>query len=187
MPPFFFGSIQTEGFEQQPANNWKGVFSISSYTQYFNVDTDIVLNRLLSSLYPIGGDFFSKIDANPDLLVLFFICIFCPFHFSLLGMIWDFAMLGICMKTIWVGRSYVRVLTLVAKIWRDAYLWGGYKVGQLWKHNSIKIRYLSIDMRHDKLIILHFRYNTIMQNWKTSSWAKHANHNNVKVAWLVER
>lgn len=52
---------------QQSASNWKGVFSISSYTQYFNVDTDVVLNRLISSLHPIGGDFFSKIDANPDL------------------------------------------------------------------------------------------------------------------------
>ncbi|KAG2730375.1 hypothetical protein I3760_01G289200 [Carya illinoinensis] len=62
-----------EGFEQQPENGWKGVFSISSYTQYFNVDTDIVLNRLMSSLYPIGGDFFSKIDANPDLYGLIWI------------------------------------------------------------------------------------------------------------------
>ncbi|KAF2296122.1 hypothetical protein GH714_036247 [Hevea brasiliensis] len=55
-----------EGFEQQPPNNWKGVFSVSSYTQYF-VDTDIVINRMMSSFYPIGGDFSSKIDANPDL------------------------------------------------------------------------------------------------------------------------
>ncbi|RVW49661.1 V-type proton ATPase subunit c''2 [Vitis vinifera] len=45
----------------------EGVFSISSYTQYFNVDIDVVLNRLISSLHPIGGDFFSKIDANPHL------------------------------------------------------------------------------------------------------------------------
>lgn len=66
-------SYPAEGFEQQPANNWRGVFSISSYTQYFNVDTDIVLNRLISSLHPTGGDFFNKIDANPDLWVLFFI------------------------------------------------------------------------------------------------------------------
>ncbi|XVF23967.1 hypothetical protein REPUB_Repub13aG0085400 [Reevesia pubescens] len=63
----------TEGFEQQPANNWKGVFSISSYTQYFNVDTDVVINRLISSFYPVGGDFFSKIDANPDLYGLIWI------------------------------------------------------------------------------------------------------------------
>lgn len=56
-----------ENFEQQPASNWRGVFSVSSYTQFFNVDTDIVLNRLISSFYPMGADFFSKIDANPDL------------------------------------------------------------------------------------------------------------------------
>lgn len=56
----------TEGFEQQPASNWRGVFSVASYTQYFNVDTDVVVNRLISSVYPTG-DFFSKIDANPDL------------------------------------------------------------------------------------------------------------------------
>lgn len=63
----YFSLYPAEGFEQQPANNWKGVFNISSYTQYFNVDTDIVLNRLLSSLHPTSGDFFDKIDANPDL------------------------------------------------------------------------------------------------------------------------
>ncbi|GAB2302451.1 hypothetical protein Dimus_036461 [Dionaea muscipula] len=51
----------------QPSTNWQGVFNISSYAQYFNVDTDIVLNRLLSSLKPVSGDFFSRIDANPDL------------------------------------------------------------------------------------------------------------------------
>lgn len=59
--------IYSEGDGPQPTSNWKGVFSISSYTQYFNVDTDDVLNRLLSSLYPVSGDFFSRIDANPDL------------------------------------------------------------------------------------------------------------------------
>ncbi|XVE69258.1 hypothetical protein DITRI_Ditri09bG0137900 [Diplodiscus trichospermus] len=63
----------TEGFEQQPPNNWKGVFSISSYTQYFNVDTDVVINRLISSFNPVAGDFFSKIDANPDLYGLIWI------------------------------------------------------------------------------------------------------------------
>ncbi|PKI43600.1 protein YIPF1 homolog [Punica granatum] len=60
-------SSTAETFEQQPASSWRGVFSISSYTQYFNVDTDVVLNRLMSSLSPIDGNFFSKIDANPDL------------------------------------------------------------------------------------------------------------------------
>ncbi|XP_027332441.1 protein YIPF1 homolog isoform X1 [Abrus precatorius] len=63
----------TEAFEQQPASNWRGVFSVSSYSQYFNVDTDVVLTRLISSLNPVGGDFFSKIDANPDLYGLIWI------------------------------------------------------------------------------------------------------------------
>ncbi|GMI90295.1 hypothetical protein like AT2G39805 [Hibiscus trionum] len=63
----------TEEFEQQPPNNWKGVFSISSYTQYFNVDTDVVIYRLICSFYPNTGDFFSKIDANPDLYGLIWI------------------------------------------------------------------------------------------------------------------
>ncbi|KAK8299469.1 hypothetical protein E1A91_D05G327200v1 [Gossypium mustelinum] len=63
----------TEEFEQQPPNNWSGVFSISSYTQYFNVDTDVVIYRLISSFYPVTGDFFSKIDANPDLYGLIWI------------------------------------------------------------------------------------------------------------------
>lgn len=63
--------IYAEGVAQQSTNSWKGVFSVSSYTQYFNVDTDIVLNRVNSSLFP-SGDFFSKIDANPDLWVLLF-------------------------------------------------------------------------------------------------------------------
>ncbi|XP_050208732.1 uncharacterized protein LOC126659487 isoform X2 [Mercurialis annua] len=62
-----------EGFEQQTPNSWTGVFSVSSYMQYFNVDTDIVINRMMSSFYPYGGDFFSKIDANPDLYGLIWI------------------------------------------------------------------------------------------------------------------
>ncbi|XP_034205908.1 protein YIPF1 homolog isoform X2 [Prunus dulcis] len=75
----------SETFEQQPANNWRGVFNISSYTQYFNVDTDVVLNRLLSSLYPHGGDFFSKIDANPDLYGLIWISTTLVFVLAALG------------------------------------------------------------------------------------------------------
>ncbi|KAI4339814.1 hypothetical protein MLD38_024714 [Melastoma candidum] len=57
----------TETFEQQPTGNWRGVFNIQSYTQYFDVDTDIVFNRLLSSFSPLSGDFSRKIEANPDL------------------------------------------------------------------------------------------------------------------------
>ncbi|KAK4764718.1 hypothetical protein SAY86_025808 [Trapa natans] len=57
----------SETFEQQPTGNWRGVFSITSYTQYFNIDTDVVLNRLMGSLSPIDGSFFSKIVVNPDI------------------------------------------------------------------------------------------------------------------------
>ncbi|KAJ4840985.1 hypothetical protein Tsubulata_026508 [Turnera subulata] len=74
-----------EGFEQQSPNGWNGVFSISSYAPYFNVDTDIVANRLMSSFYPIGGDFFSKIDANPDLYGLVWISTTLVFVLASLG------------------------------------------------------------------------------------------------------
>ncbi|XP_010262636.1 PREDICTED: protein YIPF1-like isoform X2 [Nelumbo nucifera] len=55
------------GDEQQATNNWKGLFSISSYTQYFNVDADIVVDRIIGSMNPTSGNFFDKIEANPDL------------------------------------------------------------------------------------------------------------------------
>lgn len=74
----------SEGDGQQSTNSWKGVFSISSYTQYFNVDTDIVLNRITSSLFP-SGDFFSKIDANPDLYGLVWISTTLVFVIASLG------------------------------------------------------------------------------------------------------
>ncbi|KAE9606144.1 hypothetical protein Lal_00025098 [Lupinus albus] len=72
-------------FEQQPTNNWRGFFSVSSYTQYFNIDTDVVVTRLLSSLNPVGGDFFSKIDANPDLYGLIWISTTLVFVLASLG------------------------------------------------------------------------------------------------------
>lgn len=75
----------SEGDGGQQSNTWKGVFSISSYTQYFNVDTDIVLNRLISSLYPTSADFFSKIDANPDLYGLIWISTTLVFLLASLG------------------------------------------------------------------------------------------------------
>ncbi|RYQ96113.1 hypothetical protein Ahy_B08g091655 isoform A [Arachis hypogaea] len=34
---------------------------------YFNVETDVVVDRIICSLNPVRDDFFSKIDANPDL------------------------------------------------------------------------------------------------------------------------
>ncbi|GMH04247.1 hypothetical protein Nepgr_006086 [Nepenthes gracilis] len=75
----------TLGDGQPSTNNWRGVFSISSYTQYFNVDTDIVVNRLISSLNPISGDFFNKIDANPDLYGLVWISTTLVFVIASLG------------------------------------------------------------------------------------------------------
>ncbi|KAG4953356.1 hypothetical protein AAZX31_14G063400 [Glycine max] len=82
----------TEAFEQQPANNWRGVFSISSYSEYFNVDTDVVLIRLISSLNPVAGDFFSKIDANPDLYGLIWISTTLVFVLASLGNLATFLM-----------------------------------------------------------------------------------------------
>ncbi|CAH9091239.1 unnamed protein product [Cuscuta epithymum] len=73
------------GDGQQTTNNWKGVLSISSYAQYFNVDTDVVLNRLMSSLNPTTGDFFSIIDANPDLYGLIWIATTLVFVISSFG------------------------------------------------------------------------------------------------------
>ncbi|WOL16523.1 hypothetical protein Cni_G25310 [Canna indica] len=52
--------------DDQAKNDWKGFFSISSYTQYFNVDTDVVVDRIITSVYPMD-DFSRKIDSNPDL------------------------------------------------------------------------------------------------------------------------
>ncbi|KAL8171554.1 hypothetical protein V2J09_023358 [Rumex salicifolius] len=70
----FGGPSDGGGQPSQPSTTtWQGVFSISSYTQYFNVDTDVVINRLISSLDPVSGDFFSKIDANPDLYGLIWV------------------------------------------------------------------------------------------------------------------
>ncbi|XP_073306535.1 uncharacterized protein [Primulina huaijiensis] len=74
----------SDGGGQQETNR-KGLFNISSYTQYFNVDTDIVLNRLISSLYPTTGDFASKIDANPDLYGLVWISTTLVFVIASLG------------------------------------------------------------------------------------------------------
>ncbi|CDP00144.1 unnamed protein product [Coffea canephora] len=81
------GQSEADGEQSvnESANNWKGFFSISSYTQYFNVDTDIVLNRILSSFYPSSGDFFSKIDANPDLYGLIWISTTLIFVIASLG------------------------------------------------------------------------------------------------------
>ncbi|KAK8593259.1 hypothetical protein V6N13_043139 [Hibiscus sabdariffa] len=57
----------TEGFGQKPPISWKGVFSISSYQLYFDLDTDEVMHRVISSFNPAGRHFINKIDPNPDL------------------------------------------------------------------------------------------------------------------------
>ncbi|KAJ4977674.1 hypothetical protein NE237_008454 [Protea cynaroides] len=80
-----FGS--PSGGDEQPSstNGWKGVFNVSSYTQYFNVDTDIVIERIMSSLNPLGGNFFRKIETNPDLYGLLWISTTLVFVIALLG------------------------------------------------------------------------------------------------------
>ncbi|CAL9046309.1 uncharacterized protein LOC135674826 [Musa acuminata AAA Group] len=68
-PPGNGGYIPPEsplGGEEQAANNWKGFCSLSSYTPYFNVDTDVVVDRIISSVYPMD-EFSRKIDGSPDL------------------------------------------------------------------------------------------------------------------------
>ncbi|KAK6929408.1 Yip1 domain [Dillenia turbinata] len=78
-------SGEGDGPGQQPTSTWNGVFNISSYTQYFNVDTDVVLNRMISSINPVTGDFFSKIDSNPDLYGLIWISTTLIFVIAALG------------------------------------------------------------------------------------------------------
>lgn len=80
-----YQTLGGEGDGEQSTNKWNGVFSVSSYTEYFNVDTDLVLNRLMSSLNPTTGDFFSKIDANPDLYGLIWISTTLVFVLSSIG------------------------------------------------------------------------------------------------------
>ncbi|KEH28265.1 integral membrane Yip1 family protein [Medicago truncatula] len=84
--------MHAEAFEQQPTNNWRGFFSVSSYSQYFDVDTDAVMTRLISSFNPVGGDFFSKIDANPDLYGLIWISTTLVFVLASLGNLATFLM-----------------------------------------------------------------------------------------------
>lgn len=61
----YFFVVVLDGNEHS-GTDWKGFFSISSYSPFFNVDTDVVVDRIISSVFP-RSNFFSKIDANPDL------------------------------------------------------------------------------------------------------------------------
>ncbi|XP_073009032.1 uncharacterized protein [Typha latifolia] len=82
------GGYQTPGSpadgDAQTTTNWKGFFSVSSYSPYFNVDTDIVVDRLICSVYPMDG-FFRKIDSNPDLYGLVWISTTLIFVLSAFG------------------------------------------------------------------------------------------------------
>ncbi|ONK76889.1 uncharacterized protein A4U43_C02F900 [Asparagus officinalis] len=69
---------------EQTTSNWKGFFSISSYQPYFNVDSDIVVDRLISSVYPTN-DFYRKIDTNPDMYGPVWITTTLVFIFAALG------------------------------------------------------------------------------------------------------
>lgn len=70
-PPGNAGGYQAPGSsyegDNQATTSWRGVFSVSSYSPYFNVDTDVVFDRIMCSVSPYHGNFAGKIDANPDL------------------------------------------------------------------------------------------------------------------------
>ncbi|KAJ0987817.1 hypothetical protein J5N97_006173 [Dioscorea zingiberensis] len=73
------------GGDEQATTNWKGIFSISTYSPYFNVDTDNVVDRIFSSMNPIHGDFHRKIDSYPDLYGPVWISTTLVFMLSALG------------------------------------------------------------------------------------------------------
>lgn len=70
--------------DEQTTSNWKGFFNISSYKPYFNVDTDVVVDRIIGSVYPMT-DFYRKIDANPDMYGPLWIATTLVFMLSALG------------------------------------------------------------------------------------------------------
>ena len=51
----------------QPSNGWRGLCNIASYRPYVNVDTYVVVKRIIGSLYPHKADFIEKIAQNPDM------------------------------------------------------------------------------------------------------------------------
>ncbi|PKA56416.1 hypothetical protein AXF42_Ash014919 [Apostasia shenzhenica] len=72
------------GEDGQTTIAWNGLFNISSYQPYFNIDTDIMFDRLISSVYPMN-DFYRKVDANPDLYGLVWISTTLVFILAVLG------------------------------------------------------------------------------------------------------
>ncbi|URE13274.1 Yip1 domain [Musa troglodytarum] len=79
------------GADEQTTSSWQGVFSISSYSSYFNVDTDVVVERIISSVYPMN-DFYRKIDGNPDLYGPIWISATLMFMLAALGNVGTYVM-----------------------------------------------------------------------------------------------
>ncbi|XP_020593838.1 protein YIPF1 homolog isoform X2 [Phalaenopsis equestris] len=72
------------GEDVQSTSSWNGYFSISSYQPFFNVDTDMVFDRLVGALYPMDG-FYTKVHSNPDLYGPVWISTTLVFMLSALG------------------------------------------------------------------------------------------------------
>ncbi|KAE8653370.1 hypothetical protein Csa_007360 [Cucumis sativus] len=53
---------------------WLRTFAVSSYKQYFDVDTSDVLERIKDSLFPFRGTFNERTADTPDLYGPFWIC-----------------------------------------------------------------------------------------------------------------
>ena len=51
----------------QPSNGWRGLCNNTSYRPYFNVDTYVVVERIIGSLYPHKAEFIENIAHNPDM------------------------------------------------------------------------------------------------------------------------
>ena len=51
----------------QPSNGWRGLCSIASYKPYFNVNTYVVVEIIIGSLYPHKVGFIETISHNPDM------------------------------------------------------------------------------------------------------------------------
>ena len=61
--PFALANVGGE-HNGQPSNGWRGLCSIASYRPYFNVDTYVVVERIIGSLYPHKAYFIEKIAHN---------------------------------------------------------------------------------------------------------------------------
>ncbi|KAL0558352.1 hypothetical protein IC582_002914 [Cucumis melo] len=59
---------------QQGGGGWLRTFAVSSYKQYFDVDTSDVLERIKDSLFPFRGTFNERTADTPDLYGPFWIC-----------------------------------------------------------------------------------------------------------------